>query len=218
MSIDKIHPDLRHLAVPIDSLADDPRNANTHGERNLNAIAESFERFGQRKPLVVRREGRVIEAGNGAKQALMAKGWTHIAVVECDDDADTAMAYALADNQSARLSDWNFQQLGENLAELIDAGWNAGVLGWDDAGELDALLRGESYPLNGDSSPEAETPSEPPSEAAGSTDHVSETADASTNATALTYSVVADFDNEADQGALLEELESRGIKCRLLMF
>ena len=211
MSIDKIHPDLRHLAVPIDSLADDPRNANTHGERNLNAIAESFERFGQRKPLVVRREGRVIEAGNGAKQALMSKGWTHLAVIVCDDDESTAMAYALADNQSARLSDWNFQQLGENLAELIDAGWDAGMLGWDDAGELDALLRG-------DSSPEAETPSEPPSEAAGSTDHVSETADASPNATALTYSVVADFDNEADQGALLEELESRGIKCRLLMF
>jgi len=218
VSIDKIHPDLRHLAVPIESLADDPRNANTHGERNLNAIAESFERFGQRKPLVVRREGRVIEAGNGAKQALMAKGWTHIAVVECDDDADTAMAYALADNQSARLSDWNFQQLGENLAELIDAGWDAGVLGWNDASELDALLHGESYPLN-DELPEAETPpSELPSEPAGSTDHVSDTTDASASASALTYSVVADFDNEADQGALLEELESRGIKCRLLMF
>ncbi len=164
MSIDKIHPGLRHLAVPIESLADDPRNANTHGERNLNAIAESFERFGQRKPLVVRREGRVIEAGNGAKQALMAKGWTHIAVVECDDDADTAMAYALADNQSARLSDWNFQQLGENLAELIHAGWDAGVLGWDDASELDALLRGESYPL-------------PETEAAASDVEASETPD-----------------------------------------
>ena len=33
----------------------------------------------------------------------------------------------------------------------------------------------------------------------------------------LTYSVVVDFDNENDQAALLNELEVRGMKCRLLM-
>lgn len=159
-ALDKIHPDLRHLAVPIETLQDDPRNANTHNDRNLNAIAESFERFGQRKPLVVRREGMIIEAGNGAKQALMAKGWTHLAVIVCDDDESTAMAFALVDNQSARLSDWDFQRLGENLAELIDAGWDASTLGWDDAGELDALLRDESYPLNDESDAQTGSTSE----------------------------------------------------------
>lgn len=33
----------------------------------------------------------------------------------------------------------------------------------------------------------------------------------------LTYSVIIDFDNEKAQGELLEELEKRGLSCRLLM-
>ena len=33
----------------------------------------------------------------------------------------------------------------------------------------------------------------------------------------LTYSVIADFETESEQAALLEELEKRGIRCRLLI-
>jgi ParB-like chromosome segregation protein Spo0J len=75
-TIEFIHPDLRSLAIPIAELNEDPDNANTHGDDNLATIAESFKRFGQRKPLVVRREGMIVEAGNGQLAALRDAGWT----------------------------------------------------------------------------------------------------------------------------------------------
>ena len=42
----------------------DPANARKHSERNLDAIKGSLAKFGQRKPIVVDRRGRIL-AGNG---------------------------------------------------------------------------------------------------------------------------------------------------------
>jgi len=39
--------------VPLDSLSLDPANARAHGERNLETIVASLQRFGQAEPLVV---------------------------------------------------------------------------------------------------------------------------------------------------------------------
>jgi hypothetical protein len=125
--LDRIHPDLRSLALPIDSLHEDPRNANDHNAASHKAIAASFIEFGQRKPIVVRREGMTVEAGNGTLAALRAAGWTHLACVVCDDDEARATAYGLADNQAAKHATWNFGQLRENVEATL-AGYGA-VLG-----------------------------------------------------------------------------------------
>jgi hypothetical protein len=119
VSIDFIHPDLRSLALPIESLNEDPRNANQHNDASRKAIAASMIEFGQRKPIVVRCEGMIVEAGNGTLAALRAAGWTHLACVVCDDDEERATAYALADNQAARHASWNFDQLRVNVEETL---------------------------------------------------------------------------------------------------
>ncbi len=119
MSIDFIHPDLRSLALPIESLHEDPHNANQHSDASRKAIAASMIEFGQRKPIVVRREGMIVEAGNGTLAALRAAGWTHLACVVCDDDEERATAYALADNQAARHAAWNFDQLRVNVETTL---------------------------------------------------------------------------------------------------
>ena len=70
--------------VPLDSLYLDPANTRTHGERNLEAIVASLQRFGQAEPLVIHRgSGRVI-GGNGRLVAMQKLGWT-----ECDARTDT---------------------------------------------------------------------------------------------------------------------------------
>lgn len=60
--------------VPLDALHLDPADARQHGERNLEAIMGSLQRFGQREPLVVQaKTGRVI-GGNGRLLAMRELG------------------------------------------------------------------------------------------------------------------------------------------------
>jgi len=113
-----IAEDLRPLARALAELHEDPANARLHGERNLAAIQASLRRFGQRKPLVVRRATMTVEAGNGTLAAGRALGWSHLACVLVDDDPTTATGCAIADNRSAELAEWDDAALARLLASV----------------------------------------------------------------------------------------------------
>jgi DNA modification methylase len=116
----------------IKDLIPDPRNARTHDDKNLKAIAGSLEKFGQRKPIVVTTDG-VILAGNGTVAAARTLGWSLIDVVVAPEDWDeaTAKAFALADNRSAELAEWDTSVLASQLVELDSEGWDVTALGFD---------------------------------------------------------------------------------------
>jgi DNA modification methylase len=65
---------------------------------------------------VVQRTGNIVRAGNGRVEAAKALGWTHIAAVVVDDESADAVAYAIADNRTAELAEWD----NETLATLLD--------------------------------------------------------------------------------------------------
>lgn len=119
-----IASDLRALVRPIASLAMHARNARTHDERNLKAIADSLAKFGQQKPIVVASDG-VVMAGNGTLQAAMRLGWSEIAVVTLavPSDHPDARGYAVADNRSADLSTFDRDALLSEIDALrqVDA-------------------------------------------------------------------------------------------------
>ena len=119
------------MKISIAQLSLDPKNARKHSARNLEAIAASLLKFGQRKPLVVHRG--VVLAGNGTLEAARSLGWTEIEVSEVpqDWDNDTAKAYALADNRTAELAEWDESELAKQLLELQDADWDITELGFD---------------------------------------------------------------------------------------
>ena len=50
-------PELNIKTVPIDTLEYDPFNVREHDERNVDAIKASIARFGQQKPIVVKKHG-----------------------------------------------------------------------------------------------------------------------------------------------------------------
>ena len=116
----------------ISDLTADPENARTHDKKNLDAIASSLEKFGQRKPIVVMPTG-VILAGNGTWAAAKQLGWTEItvSVTPADWDYATAKAYALADNRTAELAEWDSGVLASQLLELDAEGWDITALGFD---------------------------------------------------------------------------------------
>lgn len=105
---------LRSLAVPIESLQGLPGNPR---RGDVDAVAASLSRFGQRKPIVVRKDDGTIIAGNHTWQAAKKLGWSEIAVAYVGDDDVTAQAYALADNRTAELGDYD----DELLKQLIDS-------------------------------------------------------------------------------------------------
>lgn len=106
--------DLQALAQPINqlqSLSGNPRVGN------VEAVMRSYNTFGQRKPIVARRDGTVI-AGNHQLEAAKRLGWTEIAVVFVDDDDITAQAFALADNRTGDLGGYDNEALKEMLASV----------------------------------------------------------------------------------------------------
>jgi ParB-like chromosome segregation protein Spo0J len=109
---------LRPLAVPCDSLTLDPANARKHGEPNLNAIKGSLATYGQRKPVVARSDTGTVIAGNGTLLAARDLGWSHLAVVFTDDDPMTAVGFAIADNRTADLAEWDGEALDRLLGEV----------------------------------------------------------------------------------------------------
>jgi len=108
---------MRAETVSIDSLSFDPANVRKHGERNLATIKASLLRFGQQKPIVVDANG-VVRAGNGTLAAAKELGWKEIAVVRSTLAGSEATAYAIADNRTAELAEWDEDALAETLSAL----------------------------------------------------------------------------------------------------
>ncbi len=108
-----INPDLLHLARDIATLKPDPQNARSHSKRNLDAIAASLQAYGQLKPIVACKG--VVLAGNGTLEAALSLGWETIAVTEFKGAGIQKTGYALADNRTAELADWDFEKLSDQL-------------------------------------------------------------------------------------------------------
>lgn len=146
-------------SAPIESLFVDPANVRKHGERNLKAIKASLSRWGQQKPIVVDGKGRVV-AGNGTLDAAVALGWSEIDVVRTDLVGAEAVAYAIADNRTAELAEWDLPDLAETLAALQkDAGVDELATGYT-ADEIAGLIA-EASGLNSGDVVEDEVPAVP---------------------------------------------------------
>jgi ParB-like chromosome segregation protein Spo0J len=111
----QIAKDLTPLIQPITKL-----KPATHNPRkgDVESIKKSYERFGQRKPIVALRSSGEIIAGNHQYLAAKELGWTEMAVVLVDDDKETAMAYGVADNRIGQLGEWDVEELVFALEEI----------------------------------------------------------------------------------------------------
>ena len=139
----------------ISELKPHPRNYNNHSDRQVDDLALSLKRFGQRKPIVTWRD--MIVAGHGLTMAAQMAGWTSILTMPIPDDWDeaTVLAYLAADNELARQADPDLAQLAAITKELegIDEELAKLAAGGDDA--LKALMATiEDEKPNGDAEPQ----------------------------------------------------------------
>mgnify|MGYP003115713114 CR=1 FL=1 len=142
----------------ISELKNDPANARKHSPRNLKAIRDSLDVFGQQKPIVVDSRGVVI-AGNGTLEAARELGWGEIDVAVTDLDPAHAQAFGIADNRTAELAEWDTDVLGQ-LLEGMDSDL-ADILSIDDLELPDSIDGGEQGEGLTDPDEVPEPPEEP---------------------------------------------------------
>ena len=132
-----INESLKSIARPIQWFKPDPKNARKHSSRNIRAIADSLRMFGQQKPIVALADGTVI-AGNGTLEAAKSIGMTDLACVVFAD-AEMARAFAIADNRTAEMSEWDDSALRASLDEITARGIDAVSVGFDDFSPREAI-------------------------------------------------------------------------------
>jgi hypothetical protein len=124
--------------INVAELSLDPSNVRKHDRKNLDAIKASLRKFGQQKPIVVDAKGIVL-AGNGTLTAAKELGWTEIEITRTTLQGVEATAFAIADNRSAELAEWE-DSLNDVLKSLQDEGVDLADLGYspEDVGQFSA--------------------------------------------------------------------------------
>jgi ParB-like chromosome segregation protein Spo0J len=144
--------ELEKLLVPVASLECHPGNPRRGA---VEQIAESIERFGQVRPVLVDDSGYII-AGNHTFMAITSLGWSHVAALPNKfADAAEARAYLLADNRLSDLGAYDQRQLQMLLEEIESVdGWLGTGYGPDDLEDLralqDAIPETDAVPFAGD--------------------------------------------------------------------
>jgi hypothetical protein len=64
----------------------------------------------------------VVRAGNGQLTAARRLGWTHIAAVVVDEGDHEAVRYAVRDNRTAELAEWDWEMMTREMVSLEQAG------------------------------------------------------------------------------------------------
>jgi DNA modification methylase len=105
--------------VKIGQVSLDPSNVRKHSKKNLEAIKASLKRFGQQKPIVVD-SNMIVRAGNGTLQMARELGWDTIEIKVSDLSPDELTAYAIADNRTGELAEWDMEDLEAQLRSLDD--------------------------------------------------------------------------------------------------
>lgn len=127
--------------LQIKDLVSDPDNVRVHSEQNLDAIKQSLKRFEQQKPIVID-SNNVVVAGNGTLQAAISLGWKEIKAVRLPASFTDAekKAFAIADNRTAELAQWDTAELDRQILELNELGFDPKTIGFTSK-DVENILR-----------------------------------------------------------------------------
>jgi len=135
---------LKVYTVSISDIEPHPKNSRLHDDDNIKAIMRSLEAFGQRTPIVLGCDNYIIK-GCGTWLSAQRLGWKTIQIVKADLSPEEEIAYAIADNKTSDMSDFDYDVLAESLQELDDME----VTGFQEY-ELEPLLDPEDFSGSGD--------------------------------------------------------------------
>lgn len=105
--------------ISIEKLTMYDKNAKKHEEKDISIIKESIEKFGFNDPVGVWGENNTIVEGHGRVLAAKELGIKTIPCIRLDYLSDEERrGYTLAHNKTAEFSQWDFNILDAEIAEL----------------------------------------------------------------------------------------------------
>jgi hypothetical protein len=135
-----------------------PQNARSHGEEQIELLANLMQRYGIDQPIVVDEAGIILK-GHGRRLAAIKAGFEMFPVVVqhglTDDDK---RALRIADNQVALLAGWDEELIRLEVGDLKLHGFDMPLLGFGDA-ELASML--DANPGHTDPDDVPEPPAKP---------------------------------------------------------
>jgi len=153
--------------VSINDLKQDHKNARKRTDRSAKLIAESLQRYGAARSIVIDEDNRIL-AGNGTIQGAKTVGIKNLRIIETDGteviavkrtglSEDEKVGLALADNRTSDLSDWDAEML-QQLSEEHD------ITPWFEGEDLSEIIgEVEQLPEEGNTDPDEapEAPEDP---------------------------------------------------------
>lgn len=126
--------------VPVGELKPNPRNPNTHPQRQIELLAKNIRYFGWRQTITVSNRSGLIVSGHGRLMAAKHLG-VEVVPVDYQDFAseNDELAVLVADNRLAELSTVDLNELERIASEWKAADFDAILAGFEPA-DLDALL------------------------------------------------------------------------------
>ena len=107
--------------LTLDKLKPYEKNARKHKEADLSTIKASITEFGMSDPIGVWGKDNIIVEGHGRYLACKELGIEQVPVIHLDHLTDEQRrAYTLAHNKTAEMSEWDFDLLGDELADIFD--------------------------------------------------------------------------------------------------
>ncbi|PTM40305.1 DNA methyltransferase [Bosea sp. 124] len=123
-----------------------PRNARTHGKKQIHLIAESIKALGFVAPVLID-EHDVIVAGHGRFEAAKLLGQTNVPTICLGHLSQGQLrAFALADNRLAELSGWDNEILKIELSHLVESDIEVDLTGFDTP-QIDLILSADGAPV-----------------------------------------------------------------------
>ncbi len=136
---------LNVVIKPTNELRENPANARTHSDAQVEQIAKSIQKFGFNNPILVDAEGMII-AGHGRVAAAKILGLKTLPTVQLDHLSEAQKrAYVIADNRLAELAGWDREILAIEFQFLVeeDIEFELTDIGFS-APEIDVILTEES--------------------------------------------------------------------------
>jgi DNA modification methylase len=130
-----------HVRVEdIERVIPNPRNPNTHNDRQIELLANIIKAQGWRAPITVSTRSGFIVRGHGRLMAARKLGLSHVPV-DYQDYANEAEEWAdlIADNRIAELAEWDLPALKDILEEIDTGAIDMDLTGFD-ADDLEKLM------------------------------------------------------------------------------
>lgn len=183
--------------LALSTLRPHPRNYQQHPAAQIEKLAASLKRFGQKKNIVAWQQDDFcyIVAGHGLVEAARSLKLPTLraAVFPQETPEDEILGYMVADNETARSAEPDFAQLEALLHAQLEAGYSLESVGYT-LDELEALQQQQEE--------DAKRTLELAAPGGGTVQSA--------------YSVLVECHNEAEQQRAYDLLNREGFTCRVL--